>query len=205
MPYQLHKIEVGPWPMNSYLVVCETTKKSAIIDPGAQAQSILEMARGTEVEAILLTHAHYDHIGALEEVRSILSKPVYLHPADGDQFNVAFDIPIQNNMKIPIGESNLLAIHTPGHTPGMTCFDIGGHRMVVGDTIFVGGPGKTWSPEELTQTIQTMQQVVFKWPDATDFYPGHGPSGNIGVERPGFNLFLARGWSPNMFGDVAWD
>ena len=97
-----------------------------------------------------------------------------------------------------------MAIHAPGHTPGMTCFDLGDGRIIVGDTVFVGGPGKTWSSEEFTQQMKTMQEIIFAWSDKTEFFPGHGPNGIIGNERPAFEAFLKRGWSPDLFGDVTW-
>ena len=87
----------------------------------------------------------------------------------------------------------------------MTCLDLGNSRIVVGDTIFVGGPGKTWSKKEFATTMQIMQEIVFTWPDETRFYPGHGPSGVIGQERPAFEAFVARGWSRKLYGDVTWE
>ena len=87
----------------------------------------------------------------------------------------------------------------------MTCLDLGDRRILVGDTIFVGGPGKTWSAQEFSTTMRTMQEIVFAWPDETRFYPGHGPSGVIGTERPAFERFVARGWSPKLHGDVTWE
>jgi glyoxylase-like metal-dependent hydrolase (beta-lactamase superfamily II) len=86
----------------------------------------------------------------------------------------------------------------------MTSFDLGDGRVIVGDTIFVNGPGKTWSAEDFNTTIRTMQEVVFKWPDDTEFFPGHGPNGKIGSERPKFEAFLAKGWSEGLHGDVTW-
>jgi glyoxylase-like metal-dependent hydrolase (beta-lactamase superfamily II) len=86
----------------------------------------------------------------------------------------------------------------------MTCLDLGDGRVLVGDTVFVGGPGKTWSAEEFALTMKTMQEIVFAWPDDTRFYPGHGPSGRIGDERPSFEAFIRAGWSPELFGDVTW-
>jgi glyoxylase-like metal-dependent hydrolase (beta-lactamase superfamily II) len=83
--------------------------------------------------------------------------------------------------------------------------DLGDGRILVGDTIFVGGPGKTWSSDEFATTMRTMQEIVFKWPDETRFYPGHGPSGTIGAERPAFESFVARGWSSKLYGDVTWE
>jgi len=195
---------VGPWPMNTYVVICEETLTSAIIDPGAEADKILELTEATKVEAILITHGHGDHTMALEEVKEWTDAPVYLHPKEAAHFELSYDIPIRDDQLIPIGNLNLKAIHTPGHTPGQCCFDLGDGRIIVGDTIFVGGPGRTWSSEDFTLTMDTMQQIVFKWPDKTEFYPGHGPIGKIGDERTDFEAFLALGWPKDLSGDVLW-
>ncbi len=196
---------VGPWPMNTYLVVCDETNISAIIDPGADPEKILALTEGTKVEVILLTHGHFDHVLALEQVKEATGAPVYLNPADAEAFDVAFDTALQGGEQIPVGNLRLEAIHSPGHTPGQTCFDLGDGRIIVGDTIFVGGPGKTWSAEDFCTTIKTMQQIVFTWPDETQFFPGHGPSGVIGEERPAFEAFVARSWPDDLHGDVTWE
>jgi glyoxylase-like metal-dependent hydrolase (beta-lactamase superfamily II) len=205
MPAKLLKKEVGPWPMNTYLIVDEKTGASAIVDPGAEADEILALAAGTRVEKILITHGHFDHVDALDEVKSATGAPVYLHPAEAEKFGLQYDVPLSHDRSIPVGDLQVRTIHTPGHTPGMTCFDLGDGRVIVGDTIFVGGPGKTWSPEEFAATMRTMKAVVFQWPDETTFYPGHGPSGKIGEERPSFESFVARGWPAGLYGDVTWE
>jgi hydroxyacylglutathione hydrolase len=205
MAPRLISLSVGPWPMNTYLVVCPETQDCVIVDPGADAQSILEMTRGSQVVGIILTHAHPDHVGALEEVKQITGAPVYLHPADADKFGVDYDKPLEDGQVIKVGKQRLNAIHTPGHTPGMTCFDLRDGRVLVGDTLFVGGPGKTWSAEDFNTTMQTMQRVVFAWPDETSFYPGHGEKGEIGHERPAFDNFIQRGWPEELYGDVTWE
>lgn len=196
---------VGPWPMNTYLVVDSETREGVLIDPGADPEAIEALAEGVRVSAILLTHGHPDHVGALEEVRQGSGAPVYLHPEDARTFGLAYDRPLADGMEIEVGRLRLKAIHAPGHTPGMTCFDLGDGRIVVGDTLFVGGPGRTWSPEDFSRTMKTMQEIVFAWPDETQFYPGHGPSGRIGQERPAFEAFLKRGWPPDLQGDVTWE
>ena len=204
MPIKLITQAVGPWPMNTYIVIDEEKSNSAIVDPGADPDTILTLAKGTNIEAILITHGHPDHIGALAEVKAATQAPVYMNPLEAQKFDLDFDLSLEDGQIITLGNSRLKAIHTPGHTPGMTSLDLADGRILVGDTIFVGGPGKTWSEEDFATTMRTMQQIVFAWPDDTRFYPGHGPSGVIGQERPAFEAFLARGWSPNLFGDVTW-
>lgn len=204
MPAKLLKKEVGPWPMNTYLIVDEKTGASAIVDPGAEADEILALAEGTRIEKILITHGHFDHVDALDEVKWATGAPVYLHPTEAEKFGLQYDVPLSHDQSIPVGDLRVRTIHTPGHTPGMTCFDLGDGRIIAGDTIFVGGPGKTWSPEEFAATMRTMRAVVFQWPDETTFYPGHGPSGKIGQERPAFESFVTRGWPAGLYGDVTW-
>jgi glyoxylase-like metal-dependent hydrolase (beta-lactamase superfamily II) len=77
--------------------------------------------------------------------------------------------------------------------------------MIVGDTLFVNGPGRTWSAEDFNTTMRTMQDIVFRWPDETAFYPGHGENSTIGAERARFEAFVAGGWAKGTQGDVAWE
>jgi hydroxyacylglutathione hydrolase len=205
MPLKLIKQEVGPWPMNAYILIDEDSNTSAIVDPGADANKLLSLVEGTQVAAIFITHGHADHVGALDEIKAATNAPVYMNPVDAEGFQIQFDKPLLEGQLIAVGGQQLRAIHSPGHTPGLTCLDLGDGRILVGDTIFVGGPGKTWSGEDFTTTMNTMQQIVFSWPDDTRFYPGHGPSGLIGQERPVYESFVARGWSPDLHGDVTWE
>ena len=145
MPLTLTTASVGPWPMNTYVITCAATQTSAIVDPGAEPATILALAAGTRVDKILLTHAHPDHVGALEEVRAATGAPVYLHPAEADKFGVPYDIALSGNQVIEIGAEQVRTIHRPGHTPGMIALDLRDGRIIVGDTLFVGGPGRTWS------------------------------------------------------------
>ena len=205
MPAKLIKKEVGPWSMNTYLVVCEETNSSAIVDPGADADEILALAVGTNVVKILITHTHSDHIGALAEVKSATGAPVCVHPLDAKKARIQVDTPLQDGDHVEVGNLRLRVIHAPGHTPGQVCFALGDGRVLVGDTIFVGGPGRTNSPKDFAATMDTMRAIVFTWPDETAFYPGHGPSGEIGTERPAFEAFAASGWSSKLRGDVTWE
>lgn len=204
MTIKLSQLSLGPWPMNGYILTCVDTQVSAIVDPGADPQKILKAVEGTQVSSILLTHGHADHVGALDEIKQSTQAPVYLHKADAKHFNLAYDIEIKHEGIIPLGNQAISVIYTPGHTPGQVCYDLKDGRILVGDTVFVNGPGHTVSPEDFSTTMWTMQQIVFEWPDETHFFPGHGPSGTIGAERIAFEAFVRKGWPVDMEGDVTW-
>jgi hydroxyacylglutathione hydrolase len=204
VPIVMQTREVGPWPMNTYLLICEETRKSVVVDPGADPDVIFNLAKDTTISKILITHGHPDHIQALDEIKGRTNALVYVNDLDADKFGIQYDIPLMDEGIIAFGESRLRAIFTPGHTPGSTSFDLGDGRIIVGDTIFVGGPGHTSTPDDFLTTMHTMQHIVFSWSDETLFFPGHGAEGTIGAERAAFENFMARGWSDNLFGDVTW-
>jgi glyoxylase-like metal-dependent hydrolase (beta-lactamase superfamily II) len=204
MPLDLLKLEVGPWPMNSYIVCCRETKECAVIDPGADAKKILNAVSGLNIKFILITHGHADHIGALKEVGEKTGALICAHPENAARFKIDTDLELSDGDELRIGTYLLRTIHTPGHTAGQVCFDLLDGRIMVGDTVFAGGPGKTWSAEDFETTMENMQKIVFKWSDDTRFYPGHGPAGIIGEEWPAYEDFAAKGWKKGLFGDVSW-
>ena len=124
MTLKLIMLEVGPWPMNAYILVDEESNTSAIVDPGADAKRILSSLEGTQVAAIMVTHGHADHVGALDEIKSATHAPVFMNPIDAGGFNLHFDQALQDGQLISIGNQQLRAIHTPGHTPGQTSLDL---------------------------------------------------------------------------------
>jgi len=203
----LRVLTVGEWQENCYLLVDRATNVSLLIDPGAEAGRILEWLADTTVSSILLTHAHQDHVGALAEARAVLGVRVGLHPDEKElatKYDVAPDFALNDGDVFRLGAHEIRIAHTPGHTPGGVClrFD---SRVLVGDTIFPGGPGHTKTPAELNQILASLRRAVFTWPDETMLYPGHGRPTTVGQERPGFEAFLARPRLADLCGDVNWE
>ncbi len=200
---ELQRVEVGPWPMNCYLLRCPETGGLAIVDPGADAERILEAAGQAPILHILLTHGHPDHVGALEAVREATGAPVGIHPADVEAFDLRAEILLEDRMEVNVGEGQLVIAHVPGHTPGSICLRLNG-QVVVGDAIFPGGPGYTVSPDALVQSLDSLGRTVFTWPDGAELYPGHGGHTTVQAERAGFHRFVNADRPADLCGDVSW-
>ncbi|MFC1813237.1 MBL fold metallo-hydrolase [Thermodesulfobacteriota bacterium] len=203
---ELRKLQVGPWGVNAYALVCPETRQSILIDPGAEPDILEKLLAGSVPTAIVLTHTHSDHIGALAEMRKRLKVPLMAHPgphADGMVLDA--DQWLSHGSTVNVGIHRINIYHTPGHTMDQVSLMIeGDHRAVVGDMIFEGGPGKTWSSEEFRITLETLSEVVMFWPDETVCYPGHGPSFRLGDMRKDIEAFLKKDHGP-FYGDATWD
>lgn len=199
----LLRLEVGPWPMNCYLLTCPASGELAIVDPGADAPAILSAVGDSLVRCILLTHGHPDHVSALETVREATGAPVGIHPADAAEFGVQADFPLIDGMEVRVGEAKVTIAYVPGHTPGSVCLRLNG-QAVVGDAIFPGGPGHTASHRDLRQSLDSLARTVFTWPDETELYPGHGTHTIVRAERTPFHRFLQTDLPGDLCGDVSW-
>ncbi len=201
----LQKRNVGPYSNNVYVLTCKATGECVIIDTSYSAEPILVACAGTTPKYILQTHSHADHIDALDEVRRQTGAPLGQHPEDASEFGVCPDFTINDGEEIKFGEIALKAIHTPGHCKGMLMFSYPGH-CVCGDTIFPGGPGKTWSHAQLLTLIESIKTRVFTLPDETVLYPGHGANSTVAQSKAEFAAFQAAGRPrPGEYGDVTWD
>lgn len=199
--------QVGPWGMNTYALICPSSNQSVLIDPGDDPETLHEMLGDSQPVAILLTHTHIDHIGALPEMREALAVPVMGNdgPHEPGGKDIQADRWLRDGDTVSVGEHTLRAVYAPGHIGDQICFVlVDDQRVVVGDTIFDGGPGRTWTSEGFKTTLETLRNVVLPWADDTVCYPGHGPHFRLGDRRAAIEAFLAKDHG-DFFGDATWD
>jgi hydroxyacylglutathione hydrolase len=195
------------WGQNAYLVRCNGSGPAVVIDPGGEAPMMAEALEGQTLEAILLTHAHLDHIEGVAELKRRTGAPIYLHPADRPLYDrvtaqaAAFGVEIEeppppdrelaDNQQIRLGECSFEVRHVPGHSPGHVLFYVAeAAAAFVGDIVFAGSIGRTDLPGgDYGQLLRGIRERVLSLPDDTRLYPGHGPDTNVGHERVG-NPFL---------------
>ena len=197
------RIETAPYGTNAYIVVCETTGESVLIDAPGDPDKILDGLEDTHPVCLLITHRHMDHTGALEILKNELNISVAAHVEDAEHLPIEAEMLLEEGNIISFGNITLDVLHTPGHTPGSVCFK-DSNVLLAGDTIFPGGPGKTKTPEDFRQIIRSLEQKIFVLPDEVIIYPGHGETTSVKKAKEEFAIFSARSHDPNLCGDVLW-
>jgi glyoxylase-like metal-dependent hydrolase (beta-lactamase superfamily II) len=193
---EVHKVVVGPYDNNVFVVRCRATGESVLIDAANEHELLLDLCRQLGVRRVLETHGHWDHIGAVTEVREA-GYEVGVNSADAPMLNdVGYDVLLDDAEVIENGRLRLHAIHNPGHTPGSISFQVEGTPLLFsGDTLFPGGPGATKFPGgDFATIIESIESQLFTFPDHTLVLPGHGTDTTIGAERPHLDEWIARGW-----------
>jgi glyoxylase-like metal-dependent hydrolase (beta-lactamase superfamily II) len=195
---------VGPLQCNCSIIACPETKECAVIDPGGDADHIIDLckAKGYTIKYLLHTHAHFDHIVGAREVKEKTGAKICLHKEDqwlydnvdkqGQLFGFKFDTPlpidhyIQDEEELAIGNIKTKVIHTPGHTPGSSCFSMAEKDSILfaGDTLFQGSIGRTdlWGGS-FEQIVKSIKERLFELDDSTEVITGHGPKTSIWNER----------------------
>ena len=191
---------VGALAENCYLVIDDATRRAALVDPGAEGERLVRLVResGATLEAIWLTHAHVDHVGAVAAVKRAWDVPIHLHPLDAPIYATAhvaaerygllpfespppFDRDLADGGRLELGALSFDVLHTPGHAPGHAVF-VGEGVMFGGDLLFAGSIGRTdlplSSPADMTRSLARVSLL----PERTLVYPGHGPSTTVADE-----------------------
>jgi hydroxyacylglutathione hydrolase len=199
----IERLELGPFGTNSYILICQKTKESVVVDAPGNVELVLAQLNKTSPQYILMTHGHFDHIGGLAELKSALTIPVAAHRAEAGHLPVTVDLLLNDGDEISFGHITLKALHTPGHTEGSMCF-LAGNYLIAGDTLFPGGPGRTHSPNDFRQIIKSISEKLLGLPDDTEVYPGHGEATTIKEANRQYEVFSTLPPDPHLCGDVVW-
>lgn len=210
----VRRLSLGPIEANCYLVRRPDDQRAVVIDPGAEAGRVSSALSewGAVPEAILLTHAHMDHVGAVAELHEASGAPIYLHPADRRLYDAAAeqarmfgldvrqppppDHELAHGQVVRVAGIEFDVRHAPGHSPGGVVLATEGHAFV-GDCVFSGSIGRTDLPGGDTATLlQSIREQILTLPGDTILHTGHGPDTTVATEAA-TNPFLtgAFGWS----------
>ena len=215
-PFGLQVFTGGAFAENTALLWCLETRAAVVVDPGAAAGAALDAAEemGLDLQAIVLTHAHLDHVEGIPHVLDRVALPIHLHPDDRPLYDAA---PAQAQMfgltapalpppdealvpgePFPVGACTLEIRFTPGHAPGHVIL-VGEGFVIAGDTVFAGSIGRTDLPGgDLETLLSSIRREILSLDDDTVLYPGHGPATTVGHERRS-NPFLRSDFGGSAF------
>jgi glyoxylase-like metal-dependent hydrolase (beta-lactamase superfamily II) len=206
----IHEIlPVGMLRCNCSVFGDEQTREALVVDPGDDISRVLQVIRrhGLTVKAIVITHAHIDHIGGAQKLKQATGAPVYMNAGDEDLQSmmatqaqwlgmrtpepVEIDVTARDGDRLVIGATEFHVLHTPGHTPGSISLYIPAEqKLVSGDTLFQGSIGRTDLPGgDFRQIQRSIHGKLLPLPEETVVFPGHGESTTIGIEKQ-LNPFL---------------
>ena len=192
-------LDGGTWDVDNNVWIVGDDAEVIVIDPAHDAEAVARAVGGRAVRVILLTHGHDDHVRAARETARLLGAPLALHPADRMLWDAvhdaAPDVEIADGDPFEVAGVTLTAVHTPGHSPGSTCFvapDLG--AVFSGDTLFRGGPGATGrSYSDFPTIISSIRERLLTLPGETVVHTGHGDTTTIGAEGPHLQEWIDRG------------
>jgi glyoxylase-like metal-dependent hydrolase (beta-lactamase superfamily II) len=192
---EVHQIVVGPMDNNVYILRCKRSGDAMLIDAANEHEALLPICRELGVNQVVETHGHWDHIQAVPAVREA-GISVAVTSADAGMLP-SYDLIIDDDETLEVGDLRIRTLATPGHTPGSICFAVEGTNLLfTGDTLFPGGPGNTsFEGGDFDTIITSIDRRIFAaFPKDTLVLPGHGTSTNVGEESPHLQEWVDRGW-----------
>ncbi|HET8599330.1 MAG TPA: MBL fold metallo-hydrolase [Segeticoccus sp.] len=197
----VRKASVSSMDNNVYLLTCTATGRQLLVDAADDAPRVARLvAEGGEgLDTVVTTHQHWDHHRALQQVVSATGAHTAAGAPDADELPVPPDQRLEQGDEVRFGDVRLAVVRLTGHTPGSIALawtEPGGRaHLWTGDSLFPGGPGKTWSAADFRQLMDDLEQRVFGvYGDDTWVYPGHGKDTTLGAERPHLAEWRDRGW-----------
>ena len=195
----ISKLSVGPMDNNAYLLHCNADGSQVLIDAANEADRLLELFDPIALKAVITTHRHQDHTGALAEVVRVTGAESLAHADDAEEIPVVTRT-VADGETIAVGDCELEVIHIVGHTPGSITLAYrdpsGTAHLWTGDSLFPGGVGNTrGNKENFASLIGDVETKLFgRFGDDTWFYPGHGKDSTLGAERASLPEWRERGW-----------
>ncbi len=193
-------LDGGSWDVENNVWLLGDDTECVIVDAAHDAAAILAAVDGRNVVAVLCTHAHNDHVNAVDDLRDATNAPSALHPDDRvlwdqEHPDAAPDRPLADGDVITVAGTDLHVLHTPGHSPGAVCFYVPALSTVfTGDTLFAGGPGATGrSYSDFGTIIGSIRDRLLALPAETQVLTGHGEPTTIGAEAPHLQEWIDRG------------
>jgi glyoxylase-like metal-dependent hydrolase (beta-lactamase superfamily II) len=193
---EIHKLVVGPYENNVFVLRCTETGDAVLLDAANEHEQLLALAQRLGVRKVLETHGHDDHIQAVPAMREA-GYEVAVSALDAPRLAaVGYDVFIEPEQVYQVGKLRLRSIPTPGHTEGSTCFIVEGYPILFsGDTLFPGGPGGTSFPGgDFSTIIESLDRQLLTLAADTMVLPGHGGDTTVGAERPHLDEWIERGW-----------
>jgi len=197
----IKKLVVGPLESNCYTISDENKKEVLVVDPGDEPDSILDLVNENnyDLKYILCTHGHFDHVGAIPELKKVTGAKIVIHRDEIEIYNSTRDqaailweyvieplpepdILASEGDKLEIGDLRFEILHTPGHSPGGICL-YGEGILITGDTLFAGSVGRTDLYGGDIEKLKSSFKRLMSLPDSVKVLPGHGPESTIGKEK----------------------
>ena len=191
---EIHKVVVGPMDNNVFVLRCRQSGEGLLIDAANEHELLLDLCKNLNVQQVIETHGHWDHILAVPQVRDA-GYSVHITQADAHMLD-SYDEILEDDCVISVGRIKLETVLTPGHTPGSMCFKVSDKPILFsGDTLFPGGPGATqFEGGNFEKIIESIDRRLFILDKETVVLPGHGENTTIGDERPHLDEWVDRGW-----------